>query len=130
MASQLAFRAGCWGGVSADRTLSPRVLSVFLTVWNILFLGITGPVFVDSRGERCMDYSVYALRKSRNGSFFLPVVHYDGYQRVNQVLMGHVFEFRSYYRKRPERRGRAWEPAGKPSWGPVPIIHHTLSGSL
>ncbi|KAM7072625.1 guanylate cyclase 2G-like [Molossus nigricans] len=29
-----------------------------------------------------MDYSVYALQKSRNGSLFLPVLHYDSSQRV------------------------------------------------
>ncbi|XP_066094743.1 guanylate cyclase 2G-like [Saccopteryx bilineata] len=44
--------------------------------------GITGPVFVDSRGERLMDYSVYALRRSRNGSLVLPVLHYDSSQKV------------------------------------------------
>ncbi|XP_054437198.1 guanylate cyclase 2G-like [Pteronotus mesoamericanus] len=44
--------------------------------------GITGPVFVDSQGERCMDYSVYALQKSSNGSLFLPVLHYDSYQKT------------------------------------------------
>ncbi|XP_077635655.1 guanylate cyclase 2G-like [Crocuta crocuta] len=44
--------------------------------------GITGPVFVDSRGERHMDYSVYALQKSRNGSLFLPFLQYDSKQKV------------------------------------------------
>ncbi|XP_045438174.1 guanylate cyclase 2G-like [Pipistrellus kuhlii] len=43
--------------------------------------GVTGPVFVDSQGERCVDYSVYALQKSSNGSFFLPVLRYDSYQK-------------------------------------------------
>ncbi|XP_076980578.1 guanylate cyclase 2G-like [Tamandua tetradactyla] len=43
--------------------------------------GITGPVFVDSQGERHMDYSVYALRKSGNGSSFLPFLRYDSYQK-------------------------------------------------
>uniref|UniRef100_H0XL13 Guanylate cyclase n=1 Tax=Otolemur garnettii TaxID=30611 RepID=H0XL13_OTOGA len=44
--------------------------------------GITGPVFVDSRGERHVDYSVYALQKSGNGSLFLHFLHYDSYQKV------------------------------------------------
>ncbi|KAM9618009.1 LOW QUALITY PROTEIN: guanylate cyclase 2G-like [Trichechus inunguis] len=44
--------------------------------------GITGPVFVDSRGEKHMDYLVYVLRKSRNGSTLLPFLHYDSYQKV------------------------------------------------
>lgn len=39
-------------------------------------------MFVDSQGERCTDYSVYALQKSRNGSLFLPVLHYDSSQKV------------------------------------------------
>ncbi|KAM8780300.1 LOW QUALITY PROTEIN: guanylate cyclase 2G-like [Rhynchonycteris naso] len=43
--------------------------------------GITSPVFVDSRGERRMDYSVYALWKSRNGSLVLPVLHYNSSQK-------------------------------------------------
>ncbi|XP_054584780.1 guanylate cyclase 2G-like [Eptesicus fuscus] len=43
--------------------------------------GVTGPVFVDSQGERCVDYSVYALQKSSNGSLFLPVLRYDSYQK-------------------------------------------------
>lgn len=29
-----------------------------------------------------MDYSVYALQKSGNGSLFLPVLHYDSSQKV------------------------------------------------
>ncbi|XP_016067586.1 PREDICTED: guanylate cyclase 2G-like [Miniopterus natalensis] len=49
--------------------------------WTAL-QGITGPVFVDSHGERCMDYSVYALQKSRNWSVFLPVLYYDSSQKV------------------------------------------------
>ncbi|KAM9197424.1 LOW QUALITY PROTEIN: guanylate cyclase 2G-like [Dugong dugon] len=44
--------------------------------------GIKGPVFVDSRGERHMDYLVYVLQKSRNGSTLLPFLHYDSYQKV------------------------------------------------
>lgn len=28
-----------------------------------------------------MDHSVYALRKSSNGSLFLPVLHYDSHQK-------------------------------------------------
>uniref|UniRef100_A0A8C6BT35 Guanylate cyclase n=1 Tax=Monodon monoceros TaxID=40151 RepID=A0A8C6BT35_MONMO len=44
--------------------------------------GITGPVFVDSQGERHMDYWVYALQKSSNGSLFLPFLLYDSYQEV------------------------------------------------
>ncbi|XP_005874626.1 PREDICTED: guanylate cyclase 2G-like [Myotis brandtii] len=43
--------------------------------------GVTGPVFVDSQGERWVDYSVYALQKSSNGSLFLPVLHYDSHQK-------------------------------------------------
>ncbi|CAK7300203.1 Guanylate cyclase 2G [Vulpes lagopus] len=38
--------------------------------------GIIGPVIVDSQGERHMDYLVYALQESRNGSLFLPFLHY------------------------------------------------------
>ncbi|KAF6109518.1 hypothetical protein HJG60_010791 [Phyllostomus discolor] len=48
--------------------------------WTVL-RGITGPVFVDSQGERRMDYSVCALQKSRNGSPFLPVLHYNSCQK-------------------------------------------------
>uniref|UniRef100_A0A673T9Q8 Guanylate cyclase n=1 Tax=Suricata suricatta TaxID=37032 RepID=A0A673T9Q8_SURSU len=44
--------------------------------------GITGPVLVGSQGERLMDYSVYALQKSRNGSLFLPFLQYDSNQKV------------------------------------------------
>ncbi|XP_058154414.1 guanylate cyclase 2G-like isoform X1 [Dasypus novemcinctus] len=43
--------------------------------------GITGPLLVDFQGERHMDYSVYALQKSGNGSAFLPFLHYDRYQK-------------------------------------------------
>ncbi|GAB5578784.1 guanylate cyclase 2G-like [Prionailurus iriomotensis] len=43
--------------------------------------GITGPVFVDSQGERHVDYSIYALQKSRNGSRFLPFLQYDSDQK-------------------------------------------------
>uniref|UniRef100_A0A667H346 Guanylate cyclase n=1 Tax=Lynx canadensis TaxID=61383 RepID=A0A667H346_LYNCA len=49
-------------------------------------LGITGPVFVDSQGERHMDYSIYALQKSRNGSRFLPFLQYDSDQKVIRNL--------------------------------------------
>ncbi|XP_045047608.2 guanylate cyclase 2G [Desmodus rotundus] len=60
-----------------------RQLVSTLKAFNRTMLkGITGPVFVDSQGERRMDYSVYALQKSRNGSLFLPVLHYDSYQKV------------------------------------------------
>ncbi|XP_004839074.3 guanylate cyclase 2G-like [Heterocephalus glaber] len=48
--------------------------------------GITGSVFVDSQGERHMDYSVYALQKSGNGTFFLPFLHYDSYNKVIRSL--------------------------------------------
>ncbi|XP_060028242.1 guanylate cyclase 2G-like [Erinaceus europaeus] len=44
--------------------------------------GITGPIYVDLQGERCMDYSIYVLQKSGNGSRFLPFLHYDGYQKI------------------------------------------------
>ncbi|XP_069316280.1 guanylate cyclase 2G-like [Eulemur rufifrons] len=44
--------------------------------------GITGPVFLDSQGERHMDYSVYALQKAGNGSLFLPFLHYDSYHKA------------------------------------------------
>lgn len=47
-----------------------------------LFPGVTGPVLVDSQGERCMDYSVCALQKSGNGPLFLPVLHYHSFQKV------------------------------------------------
>ncbi|KAM5243514.1 LOW QUALITY PROTEIN: guanylate cyclase 2G-like [Hipposideros larvatus] len=63
---------------SQEREDQPVVVPVCVGI----FLGITGPVFVGSQGERRMDYLVYALQKSRNGSLFLPVLHYDGYQRV------------------------------------------------
>ncbi|XP_037660627.1 guanylate cyclase 2G-like isoform X2 [Choloepus didactylus] len=43
--------------------------------------GITGPVSVDSQGERHMDYLVYALQKSGNGPAFLPFLHYDSDQK-------------------------------------------------
>ncbi|KAM5322317.1 LOW QUALITY PROTEIN: guanylate cyclase 2G-like [Glossophaga mutica] len=52
--------------------------------------GITGPVFVDSQGGRRMDYSLYALQKSRNASLFLPVLHYDSYQKGNHVAICYV----------------------------------------
>ncbi|KFO28993.1 Guanylate cyclase 2G [Fukomys damarensis] len=48
--------------------------------------GITGPVLVDSQGERHMDYSVYALQKSGNGSFFLPFLHYYSSEKVIRPL--------------------------------------------
>nr|XP_012626922.1 guanylate cyclase 2G-like isoform X3 [Microcebus murinus] len=44
--------------------------------------GITGPVVLDSQGERHMDYSVYALQKAGNGSLFLPFLHYDSYRKA------------------------------------------------
>ncbi|ELW62084.1 Guanylate cyclase 2G [Tupaia chinensis] len=44
--------------------------------------GITGPVFMDSQGERHMNYSIYALQKSGNRSLFLPFLHYDSCQKV------------------------------------------------
>lgn len=44
--------------------------------------GVTGPVIVDSQGERLMDYFIYALQKSGNGSLFLPFLQYDSSQKV------------------------------------------------
>uniref|UniRef100_A0A7M4EWQ7 Guanylate cyclase n=1 Tax=Crocodylus porosus TaxID=8502 RepID=A0A7M4EWQ7_CROPO len=40
--------------------------------------GVTGLVYVDESGERCMDYSVYNLQKAGNSSCFIPVLNYDG----------------------------------------------------
>ncbi|XP_048192250.1 guanylate cyclase 2G-like [Perognathus longimembris pacificus] len=48
--------------------------------------GITGPVFVDSQGERHSDYFVYALEKSGNESLFLPFLHYDSNRKVIRPL--------------------------------------------
>ncbi|XP_069844023.1 guanylate cyclase 2G-like [Dipodomys merriami] len=48
--------------------------------------GITGPVFVDSQGERHSHYSVYTLEKSGNGNLFLPFLHYDSNQKVIRPL--------------------------------------------
>ncbi|XP_006831546.1 PREDICTED: guanylate cyclase 2G-like [Chrysochloris asiatica] len=44
--------------------------------------GITGAVTVDSQGERHMDFLVYVLGKSGNGSTFFPFLQYDSYQKV------------------------------------------------
>ncbi|CAD7686485.1 unnamed protein product [Nyctereutes procyonoides] len=50
--------------------------SLLFIMASSLFPGITGPVIVDSQGERHMDYLVYALQESRNGSLFLPFLQY------------------------------------------------------
>ncbi|XP_023571362.1 guanylate cyclase 2G [Octodon degus] len=63
-----------------------RELLSTLRANQTLLQGVTGPVFVDSRGERLMDYSVYALRRSGNGSVFLPFLHYDSYEKVIRPL--------------------------------------------
>ncbi|XP_073097766.1 guanylate cyclase 2G-like [Manis javanica] len=49
--------------------------------WTAL-QGVTGPLIVDSQGERLMDYFIYALQKSGNGSLFLPFLQYDSSQKV------------------------------------------------
>uniref|UniRef100_A0A8C6RCD0 Guanylate cyclase n=1 Tax=Nannospalax galili TaxID=1026970 RepID=A0A8C6RCD0_NANGA len=48
--------------------------------------GITGPVFLDSQGERHMDYSVYTLQKSGNRSLFLPFLHYHSFKKIIRPL--------------------------------------------
>uniref|UniRef100_A0A5F9DED9 Guanylate cyclase n=1 Tax=Oryctolagus cuniculus TaxID=9986 RepID=A0A5F9DED9_RABIT len=58
------------------------LLSPFSLLQSAVSLGITGPVFVDSQGQRLMDYSVYALQKFGNGSLFLPFLRYDSRQKV------------------------------------------------
>uniref|UniRef100_A0A8C8RJJ4 Guanylate cyclase n=1 Tax=Pelusios castaneus TaxID=367368 RepID=A0A8C8RJJ4_9SAUR len=39
--------------------------------------GITGLVYIDESGERCMDYSVYDLQKTGNSSHFISILNYD-----------------------------------------------------
>uniref|UniRef100_A0A8C2YKI2 Guanylate cyclase n=1 Tax=Chinchilla lanigera TaxID=34839 RepID=A0A8C2YKI2_CHILA len=63
-----------------------RQLLSTLKANQIPLQGITGPVLVDSQGERHMDYFVYALQKAGNGSLFLPFLHYDSYEKVIRPL--------------------------------------------
>ncbi|KAK2493819.1 hypothetical protein MC885_013623, partial [Smutsia gigantea] len=84
--SWLAFR-GCWEGsllIGAGRlALGAHIpFRPPYRVQSSLSAGITGPVAVDSQGERLMDYFVYALQKSGNGSLFLPFLQYDSHQKV------------------------------------------------
>ncbi|XP_059586331.1 guanylate cyclase 2G [Alligator mississippiensis] len=44
--------------------------------------GVTGLVYIDESGERCMDYSVYNLQKAGNSSRFIPVLNYDGNRKT------------------------------------------------
>ncbi|KAM6182224.1 LOW QUALITY PROTEIN: guanylate cyclase 2G-like [Erethizon dorsatum] len=75
--------------IKADRDFRDgRQLLSTLKANQIPLQGITGPVFVNSQGERYMDYSVYALQKSGNGSFFLPFLHYDSYEKVIRLRPG------------------------------------------
>ena len=46
-------------------------------------------MFVDSQGERHMDYSVYALQKSRDDCLFMPFFQYDSSQEV--IRYGRTF---------------------------------------
>lgn len=74
-----------------------------------------------------MDYWVYALQKSSDGSLFLPFLHYDSYQEVSRY--GRAFpKLSSCCRKRPGRRGRAGGSARRPAGDPAPIIK--LSAAL
>uniref|UniRef100_G1U4M8 Guanylate cyclase n=1 Tax=Oryctolagus cuniculus TaxID=9986 RepID=G1U4M8_RABIT len=59
-----------------------RLVNVWKGSGQSAWRGITGPVFVDSQGQRLMDYSVYALQKFGNGSLFLPFLRYDSRQKV------------------------------------------------
>ncbi|XP_062071184.1 guanylate cyclase 2G-like [Lepus europaeus] len=59
-----------------------RLVNVWKGSGQSTWRGITGPVFVDSQGQRLMDYSVYALQKFGNGSLFLPFLRYDSHQKV------------------------------------------------
>ncbi|XP_051002924.1 guanylate cyclase 2G-like [Acomys russatus] len=63
-----------------------HLVSILRAGW-ITLRGITGPVLLDSQGERRMDYTVYALQKSGNRSHFLPFLHYDGFQKVIRPWM-------------------------------------------
>lgn len=47
-----------------------------------VFPGVTGLVYIDESGERCMDYSVYNLQKAGNSSRFIPVLNYDGNRKT------------------------------------------------
>ncbi|XP_021512798.1 guanylate cyclase 2G-like [Meriones unguiculatus] len=64
-----------------------RQLVSTLRAGQITLQGITGSVLLDSQGERCMDYWVYALQKSGSRSLFLPFLHYDSFQKVIRPWM-------------------------------------------
>ena len=69
-------------------------------------------MFVDSQGERHMDYLVYALSKSPDNYLFMPFFQYDSNQEV--IRYGRTFlKFSSCYGKRPGRRQRVGVPVGK-----------------
>ncbi|XP_052028127.1 guanylate cyclase 2G [Apodemus sylvaticus] len=59
-----------------------RQLISTLRAGQVTLQGISGPVLLDSQGKRRVDYSVYALQKSGNRSFFLPFLHYDSCQKL------------------------------------------------
>ena len=55
-------------------------------------------MFVDSQGERRMDYSVYALQKSRDDCLFMPFFQYDSSQEV--IRYGRTFPSLVHYTER------------------------------
>ncbi|XP_054975138.1 guanylate cyclase 2G-like [Sorex araneus] len=69
-------------GAGGDFRDGRLVVSVLKGSSGTALRGATGPVALDAQGARHMDYSVYALQASGNGSRFLPFLHYDSRQKV------------------------------------------------
>ncbi|XP_054546089.1 guanylate cyclase 2G-like [Talpa occidentalis] len=69
-------------GAGRDFRDGRQLVSTLKASNRTVLWGVTGPVFVDYQGERCMDYFVYALQKSGNRSLFLPFLQYDSSQKA------------------------------------------------
>ncbi|XP_055976297.1 guanylate cyclase 2G-like [Sorex fumeus] len=68
--------------VGGDFRDGRRVVSILKASGRTVLQGVTGTVSMDAQGARHMDYFVYALQTSGNGSRFLPFLRYDSHKKA------------------------------------------------